>query len=152
MSGTLMIVTLFLFSLPVEEISGPSIVRIGLNDRQEAEVADIVEGLGAQASGVGVRRPEGSLKLPMTGLGGPLSKALLADVLGADVSQAIEGRSLVLRIPANRMGDAAKTDWYRRLGGLVARMRRRRSAAGGITACTHCNRTGPATPTGRPSA
>lgn len=99
------------------------VVRLGLNERQEADVAELVVGL-AKAVGIGLERPRGSLKLPMTGLGGPLSRALLAESLGADVVAAVEGPSLTLRIPQERLGDDRRADWERRLRGLVERIER----------------------------
>jgi hypothetical protein len=102
-------------------------VTVGLNARQEADVAELVVGL-AKAGGLELARPKGTLRLPMGGLGGPLSRALLAETLGADVVPIVEGMSLVLRIPRGRLVDSARSDWESRLRGLVERIEREEKA------------------------
>jgi pimeloyl-ACP methyl ester carboxylesterase len=103
--------------------AGGKVVRVGLNDRLEAEVAEIVAGL-ASASGVTIERPKAALRIPWGGLGGPLSKALMADSIGPDVVPSVEGRTLSLRIPPGRLGPDAREEWERRLRGLVERIER----------------------------
>src|SRR5947209_1019187 len=100
---------------------GARVVPIALNARQEADVAELVAAL-ARAAGIDLPRPAGSLKLPMSGLGGPLSRALLAETLGPDVAAAVEGDKLTLRIPPSRLEPAARPDWEARLRGLVERI------------------------------
>ncbi len=98
-------------------------VKVPLNERQEVGVADLVDGL-ARASGIAMGRPKVVLRLPMAGLGGPLSKSLLAETLGADVNPSVEGRSLVLKVPSRRLSIEARPDWTQRLGSLVERAER----------------------------
>ncbi len=98
-------------------------VRVGLNSRQEADVAELVVGL-ARASGIDLPRTKGSLKLPMAGLGGPLSRALLAENLGPDVIPTVDGAVLILRIPQRRLEPSVRADWEARLRGLVERIER----------------------------
>ncbi len=117
--GGLVRVVLALASMSAD--TAPTEVRVPLNDRQEVEAADLVEGL-ARAVGVAVGRPEASIRLPMAGLGGPLSKSLLAESLGADVAVSVEGRALVLRVPTARIGAGARDDWEARLRRLADRM------------------------------
>lgn len=102
---------------------GGRLVRVGLNDRQEADVAELALGL-AKAAGIELPRPRGSVKLPMTGLGGPLSRALLAESLGADVVAVVEGASLTVRIPEGRLAAGGRADWEARVRGLVERVER----------------------------
>lgn len=123
-------------------------VRIGLNARQEADVAELVIGL-ARASGIDLPRPKGSLKLPMGGFGGPLSKAVLAETLGADVVTTVEGDSLTLRIPPGRLDPGARPDWEARLRGLVERIEReeKRRERYGMAALRSYRPNDPARPT-----
>jgi pimeloyl-ACP methyl ester carboxylesterase len=99
----------------------PTVLRLSLNERQEVEVTELVAGL-TKAVGVTLEPPKVSLRLPMAGLGGPLSKTLLAETLGPDVVPIVEGRSLVLRVPAKRLAVDARPDWEKRLRGLVERI------------------------------
>jgi pimeloyl-ACP methyl ester carboxylesterase len=121
MSCFLASILLVLTPLPTEGDGDPAVVRLPLNERREAEMADMVVGL-ARATGVALERPKGSLKLPMAGLGGPLSRRLIASTLGPDVASAVDGQSLVLTIPPTRLGQATREDWRIRLDGLAGRI------------------------------
>ncbi len=102
---------------------GGRVVRVRLNQRAEAEVAEIVVGL-ASATGVAIERPKASLRIPMAGLGGPLSRTMLADSLGTDVAQSVEGGMLNLRIPPGRLQPGSRREWEKRLRELVGRIER----------------------------
>jgi pimeloyl-ACP methyl ester carboxylesterase len=104
-------------------ISATREVRVGLNERQEADVAELALRL-AKAAGIELARPKGSVKLPMAGLGAPLSRALLAESLGADVVPVVEGANLLLRIPEGRLAAGGRADWEDRVRSLVARVER----------------------------
>jgi pimeloyl-ACP methyl ester carboxylesterase len=114
-------VALFLLLIPGPGDLTPAVLHLPLNAKREAEMGDLVSSL-ARATGVEIERPKGSLKLPMAGLGGPLSKKLLADSLGPGVETGVEGDSLVVRIPATRLGPLAKAEWQTRLRGLNERI------------------------------
>jgi pimeloyl-ACP methyl ester carboxylesterase len=114
----------FLVLMGLAEAGGTA-VRVELNGRGEADAAAIVAGL-ADATGVRLDATPrvGVLRLPMTGLGGPLSRTILAQAIGPDVTLGIDGRSLTLTIPDARLGPHARDDWERRLRGLVERIAR----------------------------
>ena len=109
---------------PASRDEATHLVRVGLNERQEADVAELVVGL-AKANGIDLPRPNCSLKLPMTGLGGPLSRAVLAESLGADIVPVVEGPASTLRTsPGRRLDASQRPDWEKRLRGLVDRIER----------------------------
>ncbi len=95
-------------------------IRIPLNDRNEVAVADLIDTL-AKTTAISITRPETTLRLPLVGLGGPITKTLLADTLGNDVTQRLDTKSLVLEIPNSRLAAASRPDWKTRLSTLVDR-------------------------------
>jgi pimeloyl-ACP methyl ester carboxylesterase len=144
---------IFRIALILLAVSGPgdvapAVVQLPLNPKREAEMAELVSGL-ARATGVDIDRPKGSLKLPMAGLGGPLSKKLLAETLGPGVETGVEGNSLVVRIPASRLGPGAKADWQTRLRGLNDRIaaEEKRREQYGMSALNSYRPNDPARPT-----
>src|SRR5262249_58116327 len=67
------------------------------------------------------RRPPGEARLAVTGLGGGLSRAMVAETLGPDVALAVEGRTLVLTVDPDRLGPGRRADWERRVRELATR-------------------------------
>jgi pimeloyl-ACP methyl ester carboxylesterase len=119
--GWLVVVVTLLLGGPPEP--GVAEVRLALNERHEVAVADLVGGI-ASAAGIAVDRPKVVLSLPMTGLGAPLSKRLLAETLGADITWTVNGPTLVATIPESRLNATARRDWEMRLRSLVERAER----------------------------
>src|SRR5262245_60063229 len=68
------------------------VVQVPLDAGSKLNVADVVPKLAA-ASGIACVRPKGDLRLPVTGLGGSLTRTMLAESLGPRVTFTVEDRS-----------------------------------------------------------
>ena len=111
--------------------------------------ADLIVAL-ARSSVVAVERPMVAIKLPMAGLGGPISKRLIVETLGADVRvRGCRAERLVIKIPASRLLAKEVPDWPTRLRGLLDRVEReaKRRADYGMHALKSYRPSDPARPT-----
>jgi pimeloyl-ACP methyl ester carboxylesterase len=97
--------------------------RLPLNDRNEVEIAELVDVL-AKVNGLSLEKSRVSLKLPLAGLGGPLTKKLLTETLGLDASPEVEQHALILKIPDERLRVEHRPDWEKRLRSLIDRAER----------------------------
>ncbi len=83
-------------------------------------VAELVSGL-ARASGVTVDRPPAQLTLPTRGLGGSLTRTLLAECLGPEVHLAFPPGRVVVAIDDEALAAEHQGQWKERLDDLAAR-------------------------------
>jgi pimeloyl-ACP methyl ester carboxylesterase len=83
-------------------------------------IAEVISVL-ARASGVSVDRPAVNLTLPTRGLGGSLTRTLLAECLGPDVDLLFQRGTVLMVVDEAALGDAHRAEWKRRLDDLSAR-------------------------------
>jgi pimeloyl-ACP methyl ester carboxylesterase len=95
-------------------------IEIPLDPSGGLPVAEVVGALG-HASGVAIDRPAVSLSLPTRGLGGSLTRTLLGECLGPDVSLVFRPGVVVLVVAEEALGATRRADWKRRLEELSAR-------------------------------
>ena len=98
----------------------PVSVRIELNAASEVDVAEVVDRL-ARAGALPIDRPRAPLTLPLEGLAAPLTRALLAETLGPDVSLEVRPRELIITLAPRLFEPARRADWERRLRDLAGR-------------------------------
>jgi pimeloyl-ACP methyl ester carboxylesterase len=101
-------------------MSGERRIEIPLGSSGNLPVAELISAL-ARASGVSVDRPEFSLTLPTRGLGGSLTRTLLAECLGADADFAFRRDSVAILIDEEALGEAHRSEWKQRLDDLADR-------------------------------
>jgi len=105
------------------EDPGSLTVRIALDGASEVEIGEVVDRL-ARAGSFRADRPIAPLRLPLTGLAGPLTRAMLGDTLGPDASVEVVGGELVVTIDPAALGPARKAAWEKRVRDLAARATR----------------------------
>ncbi len=105
------------------EVPPPLTIRIALNEASEVEIGEVVERLSA-ASTLRVDRPAAPLKLPLTGLAGPLTRAMLGDTLGPDAGVEVRPGELVVTIDPAALGPDRKPAWEKRVRDLSDRATR----------------------------
>ncbi|MGE3819988.1 MAG: esterase/lipase family protein [Isosphaeraceae bacterium] len=100
----------------------PLRVEIALSgdDPLEVSLSALVDRL-AGATGAAVARPPGEVSLPVTGLGGSLSRSLLSTTLGPAATVQVEGRKLIVTLDPALRDPGRKADWERRLRDLATR-------------------------------
>jgi pimeloyl-ACP methyl ester carboxylesterase len=95
-------------------------VRVGLNQASEVDVAEVVVRL-ARAGGIAVDRPFGKLSLPLEGRASSLTRTLLGETLGPDVSIEVQSKELVITLAPRLAEPDRKADWEQRVRNLAAR-------------------------------
>lgn len=124
------------------------VVRVPMEDDSKVNVADVVPKLAA-ATGVEIPRPKGDLKLPVTGVGGSLTRTMLAETLGPRVKLSLEARSLLFALDPALLTPEARPDWEKRLKNLAETTQREidRIARYGMHALESYRPNDPARPT-----
>jgi pimeloyl-ACP methyl ester carboxylesterase len=101
-------------------MAGDRRIDIPLESSGNLPVAELVSAL-ARASGASVVRPAVNLALPTRGLGGSLTRTLLAECLGADVDFVFRRDSMAIIVDEAALGEAHRAEWKRRLDDLADR-------------------------------
>jgi pimeloyl-ACP methyl ester carboxylesterase len=101
---------------------GGTSVRVPIDGAGEVDVAEVVARLAARA-GVAVERPPAALRLPIKGLAGALTRTLLTDTLGPDVSLAVRAGELILDLDPEALEPGRRPRLARRIAALAARAR-----------------------------
>jgi pimeloyl-ACP methyl ester carboxylesterase len=102
--------------------SGPEThsVKVPLGKAGEVRVSEILSQL-AHASGVPLERPAGDLTLSTQGLARGLTRTLLAETLGSEVSITFERGALVMAVDERLLAPERRAEWQRRLRDLAQR-------------------------------
>ncbi|WP_422930688.1 esterase/lipase family protein [Singulisphaera sp. PoT] len=118
-----------------ETNSRPLEVRIALEAGRDLDVGQFVVTLG-QATGIAVVKPEGSLSVPVAGVGGGVSRNALEGLLGPAASLSLDGKSLVVSLDRTRTTGDSRADWIQRLRKLAEHVEQeaRREAKYGMRA------------------
>src|SRR5437867_2601804 len=95
-------------------------VRIPVNTAGEVDAAEIVARL-AERAGVEVERPSGVLKLPVNGLAGALTRTLLNETLGPEVTIRTAPGEMLVAIEPEALDTARLSRFRDRLADLSAR-------------------------------
>ena len=95
-------------------------VEIPTGKSGEVHVADIVVRLG-QASGVSLKRPAPDLTLSTQGLARALTKTLLSETLGPEVTITFRPATMVMTVDERILTVDRREEWLRRLGDLSDR-------------------------------
>ena len=93
-------------------------VEIPTGKNGKVEVAEIVVRL-AQASGVTLERPAADLTLSTQGLARALTKRMLTDALGPEVSISFRPATMVMTIDERILTADRRKEWLGRLGDLA---------------------------------
>jgi pimeloyl-ACP methyl ester carboxylesterase len=93
-------------------------VEIPIEKNDEIWIGEIVVRL-ARASGTTVERPTADLALSTQGLTRALTKQMLSDALGPEVSISFRPAAMVLTIDERMLTADRRTEWLRRLGNLA---------------------------------
>jgi pimeloyl-ACP methyl ester carboxylesterase len=114
----------------------------------EIDMSDLVARL-AGATGLDVARPPGVVTLPVNGLAGTLSRKMLEESLGNEVSLAVQGQGLVVTIDPALLAPGRRDEWARRVADLATRTDReaRRRLKYGLHARKSYRPNDPARPT-----
>lgn len=102
---------------------GPLRVVVPFVEANEVDLSEMVARL-AGATGLDVARPAGDVTLPVTGLAGRLSRKMLAECLGDEVTLAVEGRTLAVSVDARLLEPGRRGEWERRVRDLADRAAR----------------------------
>ncbi len=124
-------------------------VTVPISPGGELNVAEAVERL-AKGAGLDMPRPAESLNLPIRGLAGALTRTLLEEFLGPDVSLTIRPESLTIALPAGRTASPeARAELQARIRDLAARVQHdaRRSIRYGMRAMSSYRPNDPSRPT-----
>lgn len=97
----------------------PIVVEIHRDASGDVDAAEIVARL-AEASRLTVPRPTGRLALKLDGVSGALSKTLLTNKLGADVTIRINPKTVAITVPASRLAPERIDAWQRNLRELAS--------------------------------
>lgn len=129
MSGLILVVAMLGAG---DDARRPIEVRLAIDDSREIEVGELVARV-ASATGVTLARPAGELRLPVVGVGGSLSRATLAEILGADAQIEARGGNLIVSVDRRVLDADKKAAWKARLDRLaehVEQEAQRRSSYG----------------------
>jgi pimeloyl-ACP methyl ester carboxylesterase len=127
----------------------PSAVHIAISEGGEIDIAEVVSRL-AERVGLDPDSAPEHLRLPIRGLGGSLTRELLAKKLGADVSLAVEPRELVITLPSVPLDPGRREAFARGLNELARHSQaeaRRRSIVYGMHARVSYRPNDPGRPT-----
>ena len=105
------------------EASGPLEVRVPMDESGDVALAEVVARL-AGASGLTLNRPPDDLLLPAAGIGGTLTRRMLAESLGPGVGVVVQGRELRFAIDPDLLRAANRPRWEARLNQLAQRAER----------------------------
>jgi pimeloyl-ACP methyl ester carboxylesterase len=135
-------------ALSTPEPQGVQTVRIPITAAGEVDLGGVVAKL-ADATGRVVPRPAGAVAMPVTGPAGVLSRRLLGEMLGPDVSVGLEGSELVMALDPRLLSPDRLADWQRRLEQLAAHAEReaKRRMRYGMRALASYRPNDPARPT-----
>jgi pimeloyl-ACP methyl ester carboxylesterase len=109
--------------LSAQETPRPIEVQIPIDSTREIPLAEVIGRL-ADASGVSVPRPPETVRLPTDGIGGALTRRMLAESLGPGVSLTFHDRALVVAINPKSLTPEHRPQWQARLKQLADRAQR----------------------------
>ena len=109
--------------LAAQETPRPIEVQIPIDPTREIPLAEVIDRL-ADASGVSVPHPPGIVRLPTAGIGGALTRRMLAESLGPGVSLTFQDRALVVAINPESLAPENRPQWQARLKQLADRAER----------------------------
>jgi pimeloyl-ACP methyl ester carboxylesterase len=109
--------------LAASDASQPTLVRIPFDTSQEIPLVEVVARL-ADASGLSLSRPPDTIRLPATGIGGSLTRRMLAESLGPGVFLRLQDRALVVAIDPELLAPENRPHWETRLRRLAERAER----------------------------
>ncbi len=107
-------------------------IEIPIGKTGEIQVSEIVSRL-AKASGVGLELPQAGLMLSTQGFAGALTRTLLAEALGPEVTISFRPGAMIIVIDDRILGVDRRAEWLgrlRNLGDRAAEAARRRQAYG----------------------
>jgi pimeloyl-ACP methyl ester carboxylesterase len=127
---------------------GTRSVEVPINPAGEVQVAEIVARL-AQASGVVLKQPVGSLTLSTQGLARSLTRTLLSETLGSEVEITFRPGQMIVNIDDRILAPDRRAEWQRRLRELAGRATEasKRRALYGMRALPSYRPNDPARPT-----
>jgi pimeloyl-ACP methyl ester carboxylesterase len=130
------------------EATGVATVLVPIGAAREVDVAEVVARL-ADATGVGLARPSGTLAMPIVGLAGNLARTMLAEDLGPEVSLRVQGETLVIELDPGLLAAGRRASWEQRLRKLASSVEREigRRAQYGMHALGSYRPNDPARPT-----
>jgi pimeloyl-ACP methyl ester carboxylesterase len=113
--------------------SEPVVIRVPLDESWEVGIDQLVSRVAARA-GVSVDRTAASLRLPLDGLAGALTRRFLNQCLGSDVTISVQARELIVSLPPEQLAPSQLPALRDRLNDLARQARdeaqRRMSALG----------------------
>ncbi len=125
------------------------IVRVPISKEGQVDLSDAVTKL-ADATGCKLSAGKVALRLPIRGVSGALTRAMLSKILGSDVRLSVEADALILKLDPDALKPQARADWQARLAALAEKVRRDAQlgrAAYGMRACDSYRPNDPARPT-----
>ncbi|MHC5541226.1 alpha/beta hydrolase [Singulisphaera rosea] len=93
-------------------------IRVPIGATRDIDLADLVERLG-RSTGVAIMRPRISVRIPIVGLGGDLSRRMLGEILGPNATLAIRENSLVVTLSPSKLAGDRSVAWRASLRRLV---------------------------------
>lgn len=93
-------------------------VRIPIGESREIDLADLVERLG-RSTGIAIARPRASVRVPVVGLGGDLSRRVIGEILGPDAALAVRENALVVTLSPSKLARERSVAWRASLRRLV---------------------------------
>jgi pimeloyl-ACP methyl ester carboxylesterase len=114
------LIAVLAIALAAPDVQKPQQVRIAVTAQNEIDLSALV-GLLADATGRTVARPPVPVGLPVSGPAGALTRRVLAESLGPEVTVDLRGQELVITLDPRLLAPDRLPDWQRRLDQLGAR-------------------------------